>query len=219
MTRIADDDPPEPSDLQAKVLDGAGAVVKFPFKLTATLLKHTGQVLLAIFILVLHPQIKWLLKLGRWLLRLLARSPFIRHYITPAVEWLSANLYEPYFAFLAGLPPYWATLSIAVPMALLEPAKFYTMILIVEHPKTGVLLWLLTHGISFLLIDRTWRAVRPQSRKIWLVSRLHAWGWLNYAYGKYWILHSRAYLTAKRWVEEARAAARRLWARLATQQG
>ena len=49
----------------------------------------------------------------------------------------------------------------------------------------GILLWLFLQAISFVLIDKTWVAVRPQSRKIWLVSRLHAFVWLNVAYGKH----------------------------------
>lgn len=216
---MADRDSPErerPPSFSARVISGVGAALKFPFKLTATLIARTAQVLLAIFILILHPQLKWLLKLVRWLLRLIARSPFVRHYITPVIQRISTALYDPYFAFLLTLPPFWATLSIALPLAILEPAKLYATILIAEHPKTGILFWLFMHGLSFVLIDTTWTAVRPQSRKIWLVSRLHAWGWLNFAYGKYWITQSRSYRTVRRWIEELRAAARALLAQLTT---
>lgn len=71
-------------------------------------------------------------------------------------------------------------------------------------------------AISFVLIDTTWTAVRPQSRKIWLVSRLHALIWLNVAYGKYWVTHSAAYLAMEAWAAEARRMLRAFLARLHT---
>jgi len=104
--------------------------------------------------------------------------------------------------------------SIAVPLAILEPGKLYATILIAERPKVGILFWLLLQGLSVFLIDKTWTVVRPQSRKIWLVSRLHAWGWLNVSYGKFWITSSIFYRTIMRWQERIRLAALAFWSQL-----
>jgi hypothetical protein len=210
MTRIADQDGPRPKPrpgLWAKLLAGSHAVLKFPFQLIFTIIKRTAQILLSLFIVVLHPQFKWLV-------RLLTQSRLVRDYIRPFLQRLSATLYEPYFAFLRTLPPFWATVSIAVPLAVLEPAKLFATILIAERPKAGIVLWLLLQGVSVILIDKSWTAVRPQSRKIWLVSRLHAWGWLNVSYGKYWVTSSPFYQAIIRWRAEAWTRARALWFRL-----
>jgi hypothetical protein len=193
--------------LADRILAASHTVLKFPFTLIATLLKRAVQVIFSIFVIVLHPGFKWILAL-------FTRSRFVRNYVTPAIRKFSVRYYEPYFAFLGRLPPYWATFSIAVPLAVLEPAKLFATILIAERPKIGVVLWLLLQGLSLILIDKTWTAVRPQSRKIWLVSRVHAWGWLNLAYGKYWITSSLPYRAAVRWQKRIRIAAQAFWLRL-----
>ena len=185
-------------------------ILIFPFKFLLTLLKRIAQVLLSIFVIVLHPSF-------RWLLNLLFRSAFVRNYIRPAIQGLLTRYYEPYFEFLRGLPPYWATFSIGLPLAVLEPAKLFATVLVAERPKVGFFLWLFLQGLSFVLIDKTWTAVRPQSRKIWLVSRLHAWGWLNVSYGKYWVTSSLFYKAIIRWRDKIRAAAEAYWLRLTTQ--
>lgn len=185
------------------------AVLKSPFRLVATVTKRTIQILFSIFVLILHPGFKWILAL-------LTRSRIVRDYLRPALHKFATHYYEPYFAFLRGLPPYWATFSIAVPLAALEPAKLYATILIAERPKAGVLLWLLLQGLSLVLIDKTWTAVRPQSRKIWLVSRLHAWGWLTVSYGKHWVTSSIFYRTLMRWQTRVRIAAQAFWSRFRT---
>jgi hypothetical protein len=184
------------------------ALLRLPFTLTGRLALHIVQVVLSIIIGILHPSF-------RWLVRLLLRSGLVRNYIRPTLDVLIARLYAPYFAWLRGLPPFWATVSIAVPLAVLEPAKAYATVLIAERPKIGIALWLFLQGLSFVLIDETWTAVRPQARKIWLVSRLHAWGWLMVSYGKHWITSSPAYRTMAEWVRRARAAARQFWLGLA----
>jgi hypothetical protein len=175
-------------------------ILGLPFDLIGKLAKRAVQVLLALFIIVLHPQFKWLWKL-------LTQSSLVQNYLKPSIRAFAVNYYEPYFDHLRGLPPYWATFSIALPLAVLEPAKLYATILIAERPKMGILLWLCLQGLSLILIDKTWSAVRPQSRKIWLVSRLHAWGWLNVSYGKHWIKSSSTYQTLMRWKEQARSIA------------
>jgi len=185
--------------LVSQVLLSSRAIFILPFRVVVRLLLRTVQVILALIVLILHPQIKLLRN------AILRSSVFIK-YITPIIQKRVAPIYEPYFSYLKTLSPYWATLSIAVPLAILEPAKLFATIMIAERPKIGILLWLLLQGLSFVLIDKTWSAVRPQSRKIWIVSRLHAWGSLTVAYGKYWIRSSMVYLTATRWAAEARAA-------------
>ncbi len=201
---------PEPGD-PAGLSERAGAALRFtlklPLKLAGRLATHAIQILLAIFIVVLHPQVKWLAGL-------IARSSIVQDYIRPALRGFSVHIYEPYFAFLARLPPYWATFSIALPLAILEPAKFIATILIAERPKTGIMLWLALQGLSLVLIDRTWASVRPQSRKLWLVSRLHAWLWLNAAYGKYWIKTSAVYRGALRLRNQSRRKAFSIWSAL-----
>ena len=175
-------------------------ILGIPFDLVGKLAKRAVQVLLALFIIVLHPQFKWLWKL-------LVESSLVQNYLKPSIQTFAVNYYEPYFRYLRGLPRYWATFSIALPLAVLEPAKLYATILIAERPKVGIVLWLLLQGLSFILIDKTWSAVRPKSRQIWLVSRLHAWGWLNVSYGKHWIKSSSTYQTLMRWKEQVRSIA------------
>ena len=177
-----------------------------PFKIVARLVQHTIQILFALFVLFLHPQLKWFF-------RLIADSALVRVYAKPALRIIAVYIYDPYFALLSRLPPYWATFSVALPLAVLEPAKLAAMILLAERPRSGIALWLALQGLSLLLIDRTWVAVRPQSRKIWLVARAHAWLWLNAEHGKYWIRKSRIYRMAAIWTANARRSFRRLWPR------
>lgn len=181
---------------------------RLPFKFTGRAIARIVQVFLALFVVILHPQIKWLIGL-------VTQSALVQTVIKPALRAAIGAIYEPYFAYLKELPPFWATFSIALPLAVLEPAKMYATILIAQRPKTGILLWLFLQAISFVLIDKTWIAVRPQSRKIWLVSRLHAFVWLNVAYGKHWIKTSAIYQTLVRWKEEARERAQAFIALLA----
>lgn len=172
-----------------------------------TLIRRAAQVIFFIFAFILHPGFKWLV-------RLLTRSRLVRNYVRPALEKLTKRFYDRYFEFLRGLPPWWATVSIAVPLAALEPAKLYATILIAERPRVGIALWLLLQGLSIILIDKTWAAVRPQSRKIWIVSRLHAWGWLNISYGKYWIMSSAFYRALIGWKDRVQVMAQAFWLRL-----
>lgn len=183
------------------------AVLGFPFRVALAVIKRVAQVVFSVFFLILHPQFKWLL-------RLLLRWRLVRNYIRPALQEIADRLYHPYFVFLRRLPPPLATLSIAIPLAVLEPAKVYATVLIVEHPRTGIALWLFLQALSFVLIDKTWTAVRPQARKIWMVSRLHAWVWLTVSYGKYWVTSSPAYRAMKRWLAEARRAFNAFLARI-----
>ncbi len=193
--------------LLARGVAASRSAAILPFKLIGRVIVRTIQVVFALFVVVLHPQIKWLIGL-------IAQSSLVQNHIKPNLQTLYVTVYEPYFAYLRALPPYWATVSIAVPLAVLEPAKTVATIMIAAHPRTGVLLWLFLQGVSFVLIDKTWVAVRPQSRKIWLVSRIHAWAWLNVSYGKHWIKTSSVYLTMLRWKEQARRQFRAFFARI-----
>jgi hypothetical protein len=189
------------ASLTAILLSNSRHIARLPFKLIGRVIARAVQVLLALFVVVLHPQIKWLAGV-------IAQSGLVRNYIKPSLQGLITHVYEPYFAHLKELPPYWATFSIALPLAVLEPAKFVATIMIAQHPRMGALLWLFLQGVSFILIDKTWMAVRPQSRKIRLVARIHAWLWLNVEYGKHWIRTSSIYKTALRWKETARRSLR-----------
>ncbi len=194
---------PDPSRLSGHAWAALRFTLSLPFKIAGRIARHSVQVFFALFVIILHPQAKWLFGL-------ITNSYPVRNYVKPSLQTFAVHVYEPYFAHLGRLPPYWATFSIALPLAILEPAKLFATIQIAERPKSGIALWLALQALSLVLIDRTWRAVRPQSRKIWLVARLHAWGWLNVAYGKYWIRNSPLYRTAMRWKKQAR----RLWAGL-----
>jgi hypothetical protein len=211
MERFAIQEFPKPQgepSLDSRAAAGLRFILGLPFRLVWTVIARAVQVLLALFIVVLHPHAKWLLNL-------IVESSFVQKYIRPSLQSFLTTFYEPYFAYLRGLPPYWATFSIALPLAILEPAKLYATILIAERPKMGILLWLFFQALSFVLIDKTWSAVRFQSRKVWLVSRLHAWGRLNVSYGKYWIENSSLYRAAMRWNKRLRRKARVLLPRLA----
>ncbi len=188
----------------------ATAALRFTARLPGRVVQHTIQALFAIFVVILHPQAKWLFSL-------IANSGVVRRYIKPSLQTFITTIYEPYFDYLSRLSPFWATFSIVLPLTILEPAKTYATILIAERPKTGIVLWLVLQGLSLVLIDRTWKAVRPQSRKIRLVAYVHAWGWLNVAHGKYWIENSTLYRTARIWKRQARRAARSLLAALLPQ--
>jgi hypothetical protein len=181
--------------------------LKLPFKVAARLIQHAVQILFALFVLFLHPQLKWLF-------RLIADSAVVRHYIRPGMRRVGAYVYDPYFDFLGDLPPYWATFSVALPLAILEPAKLGATVLIAEKPKAGIVIWLALQAVSLLLIDQTWTAVRPQARKIRLVACAHAWLWLNAEHGKYWIRNSQFYRTVALWVINTRRFFRRLRLRL-----
>jgi hypothetical protein len=186
----------------------ASAALRFtlalPFKIAARLLRHTVQAVFAIYVVFFHPQLKWLL-------RLIVQSTVFKDYLKPSLRLFIVYAFDPYLAFLGRLPPYWATFSIALPLAVLEPAKLAATVLVAQRPKAGIVIWLALQGVSLLLIDRTWTAVRPQSRKIWSVAYLHAWLWLNAEYGKYWIRNSRIYRMAAIWAKNARRSAHRLW--------
>jgi len=185
------------ASLSATLLATSSYAARLPFKLIGRAILRAIQVVFALFVVVLHPSFKWLAGL-------VAQSSLVQNYIKPSLQTLITNVYEPYFAHLKELPPYWATFSIALPLAVLEPTKFAATIMIARHPRMGILLWLFLQGVSFVLIDKTWVAVRPQSRKIWLVSRIHAWIWLNVERGKYWIKTSSIYTTLARWKETVR---------------
>jgi hypothetical protein len=188
------------------------SAASLPLKLLGRTIGRAIQVVFALFVVVLHPQIKWLVETA-------ARSRLVRNVIEPAFRSVIETVFDPYFAALKELPPVWATFSIALPLAVLEPAKFVATVMIAARPKVGLLLWLFLQGVSFVLIDRTWAAVRPQARKIRIVSRLHAYAWLNVAYGKHWIETSVFYTALARWKEEARGAVRAFFARLARRRG
>ncbi|MGA7324725.1 MAG: hypothetical protein WBX25_09640 [Rhodomicrobium sp.] len=168
-----------------------------PLRLLCRGLVHLIQILFALFFLVLHPQLKWLA-------RSIAESTLVQRYLKPSLQGFIDHVYEPYFEFLRRLPPYWAAFSIGLPLTVLEPAKFVATILIAERPKLGIMLWLAFQGLSFILIDRTWKAVRSQARKVWLVARIHAWIWLNVSYGKYWMKTSAPYRAVQRLRKQAR---------------
>ncbi len=168
-----------------------------PFRVVARLAQHAIQILFALFVLFLHPQLKWLF-------RLIADSALVRVYAKPALRIIAVYIYDPYFALLSRLPPYWATFSVALPLAVLEPAKLAATIEVAERPRAGIVLWLSLQAVSLLLVDRTWVAVRPQCRKIRLVARAHAWLWLNAEHGKFWIRNSQLYRTVTLWSIGAR---------------
>jgi hypothetical protein len=204
--------PPERTSAARATAEAATRTAVMPFTLAGRMIGRAIQIVFALFVVVLHPQIVWLIET-------IGQSALVQDYIKPAFRGVIERVYEPYIALLKRLPPYWATFSIALPLAILEPAKFAATIMIALQPKIGVALWLLLQAVGFVLIERTWAAVRPQSRKVWLVARTHAFVWLNVAYGKHWIKTSALYLAAVRWKEEGRKILRAFFARLAPRRG
>ena len=189
-----------PNDVSRQVRNGlpqqAKAAVRFtvtlPFKVAGKLIQHTAQIVFAVYVLFFHPQLLWAY-------RVIADSALVRNYVRPSLRVFGIYLFDPYFALLGRLPPYWAAFSVGLPLALLEPAKIAATIEAVKRPKAGIAMWLVLQAVGLLLIDRTWTAVRPQARKLWLVSRAHAWMWLNAEYGKHRIRNSAIYRNAVLW--------------------
>ena len=112
-------------------------LLRLPFRIAGRAIARIVQVFLALFVVILHPQIKWLIGL-------ISQSALVRTVIKPAFRALLGAIYEPYFAHLKELPPFWATFSIALPLAVLEPAKMYATILVASSARK----WAFCFGCS-----------------------------------------------------------------------
>ncbi len=86
------------TSLSARVLERSSYVARLPFKLIGRAIVRTIQVLFALFVVVLHPQIKWLAGV-------IAQSSLVQNTIKPSLHSFTVNVYEPYFARLKELPP------------------------------------------------------------------------------------------------------------------
>jgi SAM-dependent methyltransferase len=143
-----------------------------PVTAVKLVLLRIAQVLLALFLLFLHPLIGWAKDVVQ-------NSVFIQRYIAPFLSRHVGRYYHLYFLSLERLPPFWATLSIAVPLAVLEPAKMWATLLVAIKPAVGVPMWLGLQAVSFVLIEKTWEHVRGQARKIGAVRMVHNFLVLN----------------------------------------
>ena len=77
------------TNLFGTLLAASGRAVRLPFELIG----RTIQVLFALFVLILHPQFKWLAGI-------VAQSPFVQNAIRPVFQTVITRVYEPYFAYL-----------------------------------------------------------------------------------------------------------------------
>ncbi|MDQ0392218.1 hypothetical protein [Labrys monachus] len=102
----------------------------------------------------------------------------------PLVGWFqSLRIVEIGERFVARLPRFVILALLAVPIAIAEPLKIYSLLLIGEgRPIRGILLLALAHLASFLLIERIYEAGKPKLMTIgWLalllgfVARIRAW--------------------------------------------
>lgn len=88
----------------------------------------------------------------------------VRPLYTPLVRWVAAlALVRRFEQWVSGLPPLAILALIGVPYAVVEPVKFLAMLHIANgHVRTGTVVLLLAHLVSFVVIERVYAAGRSQ---------------------------------------------------------
>jgi len=77
---------------------------------------------------------------------------------------------------VAHLPPYGVLAFLAVPFAIAEPAKIYALVLVATgHPVLGLVVFALAYLISFVVMERIYRAGEAKLRTITWFARLTDW--------------------------------------------
>lgn len=112
----------------------------------------------------------------------------VRPLYEPLVRRIAAlALVRRFEHWVAGLPPLAVLVLIGVPYAVVEPVKFLAMLHIANgHVKTGTVVLLLAHLVSFVVIERVYSAGRAQLMRLpaaaWVITttgavrdRLYAW--------------------------------------------
>lgn len=84
----------------------------------------------------------------------------VRPLYRPLLDRLAAlRLMQAFELWVGGLPAYAILVLIAVPYALVEPVKFLALLHIANgHVRTGTFLFLFSHLVSFVLIERIFTA-------------------------------------------------------------
>lgn len=92
----------------------------------------------------------------------------------PLIRWFrSLRIVEKSERFVAALPPYAILAVLAVPLAVAEPLKLLSLILIGSgRPVRGILLLVFAHLLSFLLIERIYEAGKPKLMTIGWLGRV-----------------------------------------------
>lgn len=88
----------------------------------------------------------------------------VRPLYRPLLNWLAAlKLVQRFEAWVGRLPAYAVLVLIVVPYGVVEPVKFLALIHIANgHVRTGTVLFLLAHLVSFVLIERIFSAGKAQ---------------------------------------------------------
>src|SRR6516162_9308214 len=73
----------------AILLANSSRAVRLPFKLLRRIVARAIQVVFALFVVVLHPQFKWLVGV-------IAQSSLVQKYVKPGLQTVITNVYEPY---------------------------------------------------------------------------------------------------------------------------
>lgn len=116
----------------------------------------------------------------------------VRPLYRPLLRWLAAlELMQALERRVGGLSPYLILVLIAVPYAIVEPLKFLALLRIADgHVRTGTVLFLLAHLVSFVLIERIFSAGRAKLMTLpwtaWVIEtgsavRLSIVSWLRLA--------------------------------------
>lgn len=88
----------------------------------------------------------------------------VRPLYRPLLDRLAAlKLMQAFEHWVGSLPAYAVLVLIAVPYGVVEPVKFLALIHMANgHVRTGTLLFLLAHLVSFVLIERIFTAGKAQ---------------------------------------------------------
>ncbi len=126
----------------------------------------------------------------------------VRPLYQPLVRRLAAlGLVRRFEHWVSRLPPLAVLVLIGVPYAVVEPVKFLAMLHIANgHVRTGTLVLLLAHLVSFVLIERVYSAGRAQ------LMTLPAAAWVITTTG---MVRDRLYASLR--IAELKARARVIW--------
>ncbi len=95
----------------------------------------------------------------------------------PLIRWLGAlRLFERIGWVISHMPPYAVLVLLAVPLAVIEPAKVYALLLMATgHVVIGALALLLAQVASLLICERIYHVGHGQLMKIGWFKRLMGW--------------------------------------------
>jgi len=80
--------------------------------------------------------------------------------------------------WMAGLGPYQSLLLLAIPLAIVEPAKLGALAVAGEgHWLTGIVIMICAYALSILVVERLFRILKANLLKLrWFAS---AWRWFT----------------------------------------